>query len=218
MLSFTAFVIAASLQGAPAGYDAEMAAGRHAFDRFDVKDANAAFERAAHHAGSAADKARALAWLGAVRAENADFVGARVRFREALLHDRNVTLPTTLSPAIRLLLQEERTASAALSAPGASATTWTDTAVAARAPWVLWTGGAVAALGLVTVGGGAAMGLSAVEQRDASAAERFQSDAATGYQQARQNALWANVLYGAGGVLVAAGGGLAVASLLGADE
>jgi hypothetical protein len=73
-------------------------------------------------------------------------------------------------------------------------------------------------MGVVAVGGGAMVGLAAVTQRDSASAEAFQSDAIAEYQKAREGALWANVLYGAGGVLMATGGGLAAASLLGVDQ
>lgn len=237
MLSIAALIVAVGLQGlagaAPeaASNAASLSAGRAAFDRFDLVGATAAFERAVVEARRPADKAQALAWLGALRADNADFDAARGYFREALSLDRNVLLPPTLSPAVLDLLQQERGAAASRglsSSPAATPTVTSSsppsTALAdgdiddGRPRWALLSGGTVAALGVVAVGGGAAMGLSAVARRDEASSEAFQSDAASGYQQARQGALWANVLYGAGAVLVVGGGGLMAASFLGADE
>jgi hypothetical protein len=232
MVALHALVIALSLQAAaPVGYGPNLDAGRKAFDRFALVEAHAAFERAAAFAPTPGDKAVALVWLGAIRAENADFEGARARFREALAHDVNVPVSVNLSPAIHRLVEEERrvaleqrgrravavaVASAPVATPAAPA--WVDQPLPERPRWALLSGGAVAAMGVVAVGGGAMVGLAAVTQRDAASAEAFQSDAISEYQKAREGALWANVLYGAGGVLVAAGGGLAAASLLGVDQ
>lgn len=228
-------MIALSLQAAaPVGYGPNLDAGRKAFDRFALVEAHAAFERAAAFAPSAGDKAVALVWLGAIRAENADFAGARTRFREALALDPNVPVSVNLSPAIHRLMEEERRAvaeqqrgrrPAVAATPGTGSTTapvgsvtFVDQPLPERPRWALLSGGAVAAMGVVAVGGGAMVGLAAATQRDAASAEAFQSDAIAEYQKAREGALWANVLYGAGGVLVATGGGLAAASLLGVDQ
>lgn len=233
MLALPALLIVFGLQGAaPAGYGKNLDAGRKAFDRFSLTEANAAFERAVAFAPSHGDKAVALVWLGAIRAENADFEGARVRFREALVLDPRVPVSVNLSPAIHRLMDEERrahgarTASSSTGAPVASTTSATTPSTAVyvdqplpeRPRWALMSGGAVAAMGVVAVGGGAMVGLAAVTQRDNAAAEAFQSDAISEYRKAREGALWANVLYGAGGILVATGGGLVGASLLGVDQ
>lgn len=235
MVSLPALVIALSLQAAaPVGYGPNLDAGRKAFDRFALVEAHAAFERAAAFAPTAGDKAVALIWLGAIRAENADFAGARARFREALVLDVNVPVSVNLSPAIHRLVEEERRAVADLqrgrrSVGGAAAAApipnapvgavnWVDQPLPERPRWALLSGGAVAAMGVVAVGGGAMVGLAAATQRDAASSEAFQSDAIAEYQKAREGALWANVLYGAGGVLVATGSGLAAASLLGVDQ
>jgi len=99
-----------------------------------------------------------------------------------------------------------------------TATHYLDQPLPERPRWALLGGGAVAAVGVLAVGGGAMVGLAAVTKRDSAASEAFQSEAISEYQKAREGAMWANVLYGAGGVLVAAGGGLAVASVLGVDQ
>lgn len=227
-------MIALSLQtAAPVGYGPNLDAGRKAFDRFALVEAHAAFERAAAFAPTPGDRAVALVWLGAIRAENADFAGARTRFREALALDVTVPVSVNLSPAIHRLVEEERRAVAeqqrsrrpAVAAPApvgvtapVGAVTFVDQPLPERPRWALLSGGAVAAMGVVAVGGGAMVGLAAVTQRDAASAEAFQSDAIAEYQKAREGALWANVLYGAGGVLMATGGGLAAASLLGVDQ
>jgi hypothetical protein len=238
MTVLSAIVIALSLQAAaPVGYGPNLDAGRKAFDRFALVEAHAAFERAAAFAPTPGDKAVALVWLGAIRAENADFVGARTRFREALALDVGVPVSVNLSPAIHRLVEEERravveaqrgrrpaavpttsTPSPTASPSVAVPTTWVDQPLPERPRWALLSGGAVAAMGVVAVGGGAMVGLAAVTQRDSASAEAFQSDAIAEYQKAREGALWANVLYGAGGVLMATGGGLAAASLLGVDQ
>jgi hypothetical protein len=238
MVALPALVIALSLQtAAPVGYGPNLDAGRKAFDRFALVEAHAAFERAAAFAPAPGDRAVALVWLGAIRAENADFAGARARFREALALDVNVPVPVNLSPAIHRLVEEERRAFAeqqrsrrpAVAAtsgapatvgatPPVGAVTFVDQPLPERPRWALLSGGAVAAMGIVAVGGGAMVGLAAVARRDAASAEAFQSDAIAEYRKAREGALWANVLYGAGGALVATGGGLAVASLLGVDQ
>ncbi len=223
-MMFTAILMSLSLQAAPAGYQASLDAGRRAFDNFDLKDANADFERAAAFAPTPEDKAVALVWLGALRAENADFDGARARFREALALDRNVPVSVNLSPAIHRLMEEERSAlppvattTSSSSSSTATPVTYSDQLLPESPRWALMSGGAVAAVGVLAVGGGAMVGLAAVTQRDAASAQAFQSEAISEYQKAREGVLWANVLYGAGGVLVAAGGGLAVASMMGVD-
>ena len=229
MVVLPALVIALGLQAAaPVGYGPNLDAGRKAFDRFALVEARAAFERAAAFAPTASDRAVALVWLGAIQAESADFAGARVRFREALAFDANVPVSVNLSPAIHRLVEDERravigkrarrAADAASDETAAAPITWVDQPLPERPRWALLSGGAVAAVGVVAVGGGAMVGLAAVTQRDAAAAEAFQSDAIAEYRKAREGAMWANVLYSAGGVLVATGSGLAAASLLGVDQ
>jgi tetratricopeptide (TPR) repeat protein len=223
MTGLTALLISLTLQAASPqqGYQASLEAGRRAFDNFALAEANADFERAAAFAPSSEDKAVALVWLGALRAENADFDGARGRFREALSLDRNVPVSVNLSPAIHRLMEEERAklpASPSAAASSATSMTYVDQPLAETPRWALLSGGAVAAVGVLAVGGGAMVGLAAVTQRDAASTQAFQSEAIAEYQKAREGVLWANVLYGAGGVLVAAGGGLAVASMMGVDQ
>jgi hypothetical protein len=230
MVVLSALVLALGLQAAaPVGYGPNLDAGRKAFDRFALVEAHAAFERAAAFAPTPSDKAVALVWLGAIRAENADFAGARARFREALTFDANVPVSVNLSPAIHRLVEDERRAvvgkrgrhsavDGTAAVPGTVPLTLVDQPLPERPRWALLSGGAVAAVGVVAVGGGAMVGLAAVTQRDAAAAEAFQSDAIAEYRKAREGAMWANVLYGAGGVLVATGSGLAAASLLGVDQ
>jgi hypothetical protein len=223
MVTASALLMVLCLQGAPSGYQTNLEAGRTAFDHFNLASASASFDRAAAFAPTPGDKAVALVWLGAISAENADFNGARLRFREALALDKNVPVSVNLSPAIHRLMDEERAMFMGVPAPGSSgspltATHYLDQPLPERPRWALLGGGAVAAVGVLAVGGGAMVGLAAVTKRESAAAEAFQSEAISEYQKAREGALWANVLYGAGGVLVAAGGGLAVASVLGVDQ
>lgn len=221
MVTASALLMVLCLQGAPSGYQTNLEAGRTAFDHFNLASASASFDRAAAFAPTPGDKAVALVWLGAISAENADFNGARLRFREALALDKSVPVSVNLSPAIHRLMDEERARQTGVMAPGSApitATHYLDQPLPERPRWALLGGGAVAAVGVLAVGGGAMVGLAAVTQRESAAAEAFQSEAISEYQKAREGALWANVLYGAGGVLVAAGGGLAVASVLGVDQ
>jgi hypothetical protein len=227
MVVAAALLVVFCMQGVPAGHQANLDAGRVAFDHFQLADATAAFQRAAAMAPTAADKAVALVWLGAVAAEDGDFNSARLRFQSALLLDRSVAVSMTLSPAIHRLMDEERAklpgqasrgSATTASPPELTAGRYLDQPLAQRPRWALLGGGAVAAVGVVAVGGGAMVGLTASTRRDAAASEAFQSVAISEYQKARESALWANVLYGAGGVLLATGGGLALASMLGVEQ
>lgn len=225
MVVAAALLVVFCMQGAPAGHQANLEAGRVAFDHFQLADATAAFQRAAAFAPTAGDKAVALVWLGAVAAEDGDFNGARLRFQSALLLDPSVAVSVNLSPAIHRLMDEERAKRVGQPLRGAAASStevtaghYLDQPLPERPRWALLGGGVVAAVGVVAVGGGAMVGLTAVTRRDAAASEVFQSVAISEYQKARESALWANVLYGAGGVLLATGGGLALVSMLGVEQ
>jgi hypothetical protein len=187
--------------------------GRAAFDGFDLKRAEEGFTRAAAYAPTPGERAVALLWLGAVAAENGDFPGAKARFGDAVDLDVAVVVPEGLSPTIRQLVDEARR-----TARVAQGMTAVDEPLPPKPRWALLSGGAVAALGVLAVGGGAMVGIQAITQRDVASSLEFQDDAVAGYQKAKEGALWSNVLYGAGGVLVATGGGLAIASFLGADQ
>ncbi len=186
--------------------------GKAAFEAFDLARAEAAFVRAAAYAPTGPDRAVALVWLGVIAAENGDFTGAKARFGDAVDLEVAVVVPDNLSPTIMHLVDEARR-----NARVSKGMTPVDEALPVRPRWALLSGGAVAALGVLAVGGGAMVGIAAVTQRDQAQSFEFQDDAVAGYQKAREGAMWSNVLYGAGGVLVATGSGLAVASFLGAD-
>lgn len=192
---------------------------RAAFNRFDLTAAELGFAAAVANAPSSSQRALALVWLGAVRAENGDFDGARARFHNAVALDVGVVVPDHLSPTIQQLVDEARAAARARAVVTAPVTAPApgDEVLPAKPRWTLLSGGAVAALGVLAVGGGAMVGMQAITQRDVAQSLAFQSDAVDEYKKAREGAMWSNVLYGAGGVLVATGSTLAVASLLGAD-
>ncbi len=207
-------------------HEQAMNESRAAFNQFDLARAEAGFAQAAAVAATNSERALALVWLGAIRAENGDFAGARARFGDAVDLDAAVVVPDHLSPTITQLVEEARrharAQQAAVRAQQAAAAGSADAADDAAAlpskpRWTLLSGGAVTALGVLAVGGGAMVGMQAITQRDVAASLEFQNDAVGEYKKAREGALWSNVLYGAGGVLVAAGSSLAIASLLGAD-
>lgn len=209
----------AASPAAPAttGYVAAMEQGRSAYDGFALADARKAFERAIAFATNDEDRATAIVWLGALQAENGDFDGARVRFREALAYDARVAVSVNLSPAIHTVMEEERAQHMIARREAQEILSYQDPALSETPRWALLSGGAVAAVGVLALGGGAMVGLAAVTQRDAASSQAFQSTAVSEYQKAREGVLWSNVLYGAGSILVAAGGGLAVASAAGVD-
>lgn len=211
MLTVAALLFVSLSAAAPQQQQA-LEEGKAAFEAFDLKKAEADFTRAAAYAPTGEDRAVALVWLGVIAAENGDFAGAKARFGDAVDLDVGVVVPDNLSPTILQLVDEARR-----NARVSKGMAPTDEPLPERPRWALLSGGAVAALGVLAVGGGAMVGIAAVTQRDQADALAFQDDAVAGYQKAREGALWSNVLYGAGGVLVATGSGLAVASFLGAD-
>ena len=190
--------------------------GRTAFEGFDLVKAQQGFNRAVAFAPTAETRAVAVLWLGVVATENGDFSAANARFAEAVGLDPAVVVPEHLSPTIRQLVDEARGNAIARrqsAAPGGPI----DEPLQEKPRWALLSGGAVTVLGVLAVGGGAMVGMQAITTRDVAQSLEFQNDAVAEYQKAREGALWSNVLYGAGGVLVATGSGLAVASFLGAD-
>lgn len=195
-----------------------MAQASASFDAFDLAAAEAGFSRAAAFAPSAQARALAVLWLGAVRAENGDFTSAKARFTDAVIFDVDVVVPVGMSPTIVSLVDDarrEQRLSRGLPpvvGPGG------DAPMAERPRWALLSGAAVTTLGVLAVGGGAMVGMQAITQRDNASSLVFQNEAVAQYQKAREGALWSNVLYGAGGVLVATGSGLAIASVMGADS
>ena len=202
---------------APAtGFDAAIAEATASFDAFALADAEAGFSRAAAFAPTPHARAIAVLWLGAVRAENGDFTSAKARFTDAVIFDIDVVVPPRLSPTIVALVEDARRelrvsrGMPAIAGPS-------DMPLAARPRWALLSGAAVTTLGVLAVGGGAMIGMQAITQRDVASSLAFQSEAVAEYQKAREGALWSNVLYGAGGILVATGSGLAIASIMGAD-
>lgn len=192
--------------------------GRTAFEGFDLAKAQQGFTRAVAFAPTAETKAVAILWLGVIATENGDFAAANGRFAEAVALDPGVVVPEHLSPTIQQLVDEAR--AHALERRQSVAPTLAspvDQPLQEKPRWALLSGGAVTVLGVLAVGGGAMVGMQAITQRDVAQSLEFQNDAVAEYQKAREGALWSNVLYGAGGVLVATGSGLAVASFLGAD-
>lgn len=208
-MSAAAPLLALLLSASPSS-DA-LLAGRTAYEAFQLEGAQASFLQAAVSAETPAERAEAFLWLGVLDAEQGDFAAAKAHFADAVYQDNNVKAPPGLSPTIAQLVEEQRAAARVQPIEAK------DVAIEAPPPWLLFSGGAVASLGVVALGGGALIGVQAVTQRDFAQNQAFQSDAISEYQKARQGAFWSNVLYGAGGVLVATGGGLAAASLLGAE-
>lgn len=232
MLPLASFLLLAALAPPPAapspapqatvvtaaGFDGSLAAGQAAFEAFDLQKAHECFTRASAFAPTPQARAMALIWLGVVAAENGDFNAASARFADATDLDPDVVVPDHLSPTLQQLIEDARArARAAAPIVDVNSRNVVDQPLAARPRWALLSGGAVTALGVLAVGGGAMVGMQAVTQRDVAQSLVFQNEAVAEYQKAREGALWSNVLYGAGGVLVATGGGLAVASFLGAD-
>lgn len=201
------------------GFEPAIQIGVTSFDAFALTDAEAAFSRAAAFAPTPKERALAVLWLGAVRAENGDFTTARSRFADAVIFDIDVVVPAQMSPTISDMVQEARRSlqsSRAMSSSGAAP--GHGLAPEPKMRWALLSGAAVTTVGVLAVGGGAMVGLQAITQRDVAASTRFQSEAVAQYQKAREGARWSNVLYGAGGVLFATGTCLAIASLVGADN
>jgi tetratricopeptide (TPR) repeat protein len=211
-------------QAAPSAWTEAMARGRAAYDAFALEQAESAFLSASSIDGiGPREQAVTLLWLGMLRAENGDFDGAAAHFQDACELDLQVAAPDTASPRIKALLQEARqqavdrrkVAGPPEALPGAALK---DTPLAAKPRWLLMSGGAVAAIGVLAVGTGAMAGMVAQTQRDVAQTQAFQQDAVNEYRKAVEGAYWANIFYGAGSLLVASGTGLALASVLGADQ
>jgi hypothetical protein len=208
-----------SMSSPPPGqhFDDAMAQGAAAFDAFDLAAAESGFSRAAAFAPSPKARALAVLWLGAVRAENGDFPSAKQRFADAVIFDVDVVVPAGMSPTIVALVDDARRALRESRGLSPVLTTSGDPVIE-RPRWALLSGAAVTTLGVLAVGGGAMVGMQAITQRDVASSLAFQNEAVAGYAKAQEGALWSNVLYGAGGVLVATGSGLAIASIMGADS
>jgi hypothetical protein len=213
MLSlFAPFVLANALQGTPA-FDAAVAA----YSDLDYETALEKF-KAVDTATDDAERGTVLMWISLCSAGIGDLDGARVSMREALHTDREATLPTTVSPRVVAIYDQEKAAlPAATLTPTTTVTETPPPAAAPMVPPLMVAGGASVGVGAIALGGAALWSVFAFEQLAiVDDAATFQDDARLALDSANLNA---GLAIGAGvlGVTLA-GVGVAMLALSAAPD
>lgn len=206
------FALAGALQGTPS-FDE----GVTAYGALDYEGAVAKF-KATDTAATDAERATLLLWIALCDAGIGDLDAARASMREALKLDHTVALPTTVSPRVVAIYDEEKAAVPAAAEPvvdGPPSPPLFD--FAAVSPFV-WAGGASLAGGVVALGGAALWTGAAFEQLGiVDNPDTFQSDAKVALDSANGNALLA-IGAGAVGVTLASVGVVLLAMSAQPDE
>ena len=210
-------LLVVSLAAAPKTAVDALAAGRKAYDKIALEEALVDFESAEK---LAPDDPEARVWVGVVLAEMGRFKDARAAFVDALKHGATA-LPDGVPPKTRGLFeaakldvepphplppdpQEHAPDASMRPAPSAERTDAASSSLGARAtsttrtPWILVSGGVVAAGAVVLVSTGAVLDMAAGPKM-------------------LDGGLASDALYGTGSALLVAVGALAIVGLVAGD-
>lgn len=186
---FAPLALAGALSGTP-NFDAAVTA----YGELDYEGALAKF-KTTDTASDDAERATVLMWIALCDAGIGDLEAARVSMREALRLDRDVSLPTTVSPRVVAIYDEEKAAlpqDSVVEPPPSGAAAPRELPPAfdfAAVPPLAWVGGASVAVGVVALGGSALWAAGAFEQLAiVDAPGTFQDDAKVALDAANFNA------------------------------
>lgn len=209
-MSVLALLLALPL-AAPLADDPAFVEGQRLYQESEYEQAVFRFQTAALVADrAAAERARALTWLGLAYAGAGDAEAARRAFEDALLLDPQATIPVEVSPKIEEEFEAVRAALAATprAAPASAHPPAPPgpprAAPESGGPWVL--AGSVGALGALCVAAGAvATGFAFANKGIIDDPETFQDDAARAQVERDAQVIAAAALFGAGALLLGGG-------------